>query len=363
MRSRTNDSTLTHRSHNIMNGYQSKRSRHPPSTPPPPPINPPRRPRRSPASSRPPPSPRHFLPRGRSNADWNSDVSSRESKSIDHSNSDDTRHVAHVQRAPTPPAPNKNEIDNNGGDAQDNHPHPKGWRYSAEKQNIITCLKDPLSDVHLMTKEQIWRKYASNYDQKKTKNNLEYLLKQYQNKQGPFSSSSQGNSYTNTRADGNREGEANEEVEPWTTRKKKSRGWDLLYKLRLYPEKSGISDMTQEELWESSALFRCYPFQDFKKYDKKMEKLAQERRAIIEQRQADFERDLATFPPSERTNRDEPFWNRHIARMMLRKDVESGAADSMKPRHGKYWHIDLEESLSYHGPWKHLQRDRGIGSP
>ncbi len=48
-------------------------------------------------------------------------------------------------------------------------PPSKGWRYSKEKQNIINCLKDPLSDVHLMSKEQIWRKYAPNYDMKKQK--------------------------------------------------------------------------------------------------------------------------------------------------------------------------------------------------
>lgn len=118
-----------------------------------------------------------------------------------------------------------------------------------------------------MTKEQIWRKYASNYDQKKTKTNLDYLLKQYQNKEGPFSSSSHSNHNTNTRASG--KGDANSEVEPWSTRTKKSRGWDLLYKLRLFPEKSGILEMTQKEIWESSALFKCYAFQDFKKYDKK----------------------------------------------------------------------------------------------
>ena len=265
-------------------------------------------------------------------------MNSTESISIDHTNSDHTGHGANVepQRAHSHPPPNNNENRNhdyNGGkrgDAEDNPPPPRGWRYSKEKQNIINFLKDPLSEVHLMTKDQIWRKYASNYDQKKTNANLVYLLKQYQNNEGPFSSSSKSKSNTNTRVS-NGKGDAKREVEPWKSRKKKSKGWDLLYKLRLHPNKSGISEMSQQEIWESSPLFKCYPFQAFQQYDRDMMKLVQKKRELIQQQREDYERDLADFPPSERTNRDEPFWNRHAAKKILEEDVKSGAANSMKP--------------------------------
>lgn len=40
-----------------------------------------------------------------------------------------------------------------------------------------------------MSKEQIWRKYAANFDETKTKNNLSYLLRQHKNSEGPFSPS------------------------------------------------------------------------------------------------------------------------------------------------------------------------------
>lgn len=62
-----------------------------------------------------------------------------------------------------------------------------------------------------------------------------------------------------------------------------------------------------------------------------MVKLVQKRRETLQQQQIDFERDLANFPPRERTNRDEPFWNRHTARKLLKEDVESGRANLMKP--------------------------------
>ena len=82
----------------------------------------------------------------------NSDVSSIKSDSIDGSN-------------------------NLNDSAQDSSPpNIRGWRYSDEKQTIIACLNDPSSDIHLMPKEQIWRRYAHNYDQKKTITKLEYLL-------------------------------------------------------------------------------------------------------------------------------------------------------------------------------------------
>ena len=213
-------------------------------------------------------------------------------------------------------------------------PNITGWRYSDEKQTIIASLNDPLSDIHLMSKEQIWRKYAHNYDQKKTVKNLAYLLKQHEEKEGPFSSSS--NSTRNKAS----KCEASDEVEPWVTRNKKSRGWDLLYKLRLYPEKSGITGMTDKEIWESSELFKCYPLDDFTKYDKKMIKLTKKRREMVQQQHRDFEQDVANFPPSQRTNRGEPFWHRHAANTLLKEDVESGTANLMTP--GELWRTKSE---------------------
>lgn len=231
----------------------------------------------------------------------NSDVSSIKSDSIDGSNNFDDS-------------------------AQDSSPpNIRGWRYSDEKQKIIDCLNDPLSDIHLMSKEQIWRRYAHNYDQKKTIKNLDYLLKQHRNREGPFSPSS------NSKRNHDSECEVSEEVEPWATRSKRSPAWYLLFKLRLYPEKSGISRMTAKEIWESSKLFKCYPFDDFKQYDKKMIKFTKKRRELIDQQQRDFEQDVTNFPPSQMTNRGEPFWNTHAANTLLREDVKSGKANLMKP--------------------------------
>lgn len=109
----------------------------------------------------------------------------------------------------------------------------------------------------------------------------------------------------------------------------------MLYKLRLYPEKSGITGMTDKEIWESSELFKCYPLDDFTKYDKKMIKLTKKRREMVQQQHRDFEQDVANFPPSQRTNRGEPFWHRHAANTLFKEDVESGTANLMTP--GELW--------------------------
>ena len=89
--------------------------------------------------------------------------------------------------------------------------------------------------------------------------------------------------------------------------------------------------MTIKEIWESSDLFKCYPLDDFTKYDKKMIKLTEKRREMIQQQHQDFEQDVANFPPSQMTNRGEPFWHRHAANTLLKEDVESGKANSMTP--------------------------------
>lgn len=53
--------------------------------------------------------------------------------------------------------------------------------------------------------------------------------------------------------------------------------------------------MTDKEIWESSELFKCYPLDDFTKYDKKMIKLTKKRREMVQQQHRDFEQMLPTF--------------------------------------------------------------------
>eukprot|EP00984_Skeletonema_dohrnii_P021222 scaffold10540_cov84-Skeletonema_dohrnii-CCMP3373.AAC.1 len=102
--------------------------------------------------------------------------------------------------------------------------NPGGWRYSEEKQRIINCLKDPLSEVHLMSKDQIWKKYAANFDENKTKTNLSYLLKQHKKKEGPFSpSQSTPSKSARARSRSKKDTGTEPEIEPWTSRKKKAR--------------------------------------------------------------------------------------------------------------------------------------------
>ena len=69
---------------------------------------------------------------------------------------------------------------------------PSPWGNKCKtKINIICELKNESSDIHLLPTEgrakRIYERYASQYDEKKCINNLKRLLKQYEQREGPFS--------------------------------------------------------------------------------------------------------------------------------------------------------------------------------
>ena len=68
-----------------------------------------------------------------------------------------------------------------------------------------------------------------------------------------------------------------DETEPWTSRKKKSKGWHLLYDLLIdKTSNQKLKDMSIEEIHASNPFFSCYPMDKFKKYHRDMVKLTGE---------------------------------------------------------------------------------------
>lgn len=208
---------------------------------------------------------------------------------------------------------------------EDEERPPTPWGNSTAKTRIIDCLKDKTSDIHLQIGEytpdsfqnvnfkQIHKSYANKYKPSLFRENFKRLLRHLLKKTGPFE-------------------EKEDTVEPWATRKKRSAGWHLLYELRMVKETNDqLNSMTDEEIWESNKLFKQYPLEDFKKYNKDMATSTAIQRKRIEDEEKDFEQHCKNIPHNKVTDRGEPFWYIHPAKAFLIEDVESGLAYDIKP--------------------------------
>ena len=207
----------------------------------------------------------------------------------------------------------------------DNRP-PSPWGNSTTKKKVIEELKDAASDIHLhigtytssdwseVNFTSISRIYAPRYQSKLFRENLKRLLKHKLAGTGPFE-------------------EEAKTIKPWTSKSGRSKGWNLLYGLYMDPVTCvEVKKMSLDELWNSDPNFKCYPKQDFRKYNKAMVKVTDIARIEVERKQQAFEQDCRNFPHNEKNNRGEPFWYNHPAKSLLAKDVESGLAYNIKPK-------------------------------
>ena len=62
-----------------------------------------------------------------------------------------------------------------------------------------------------------------------------------------------------------------------------------------------------------------------------MQKLTFKLRQDIEKEEEDFQLDCRNFPHKRQTERGEPFWYNHPAKILLRNDVESGLSNKIPP--------------------------------
>ncbi|KAL7442695.1 hypothetical protein ACHAXM_009137 [Skeletonema potamos] len=218
-----------------------------------------------------------------------------------------------------------NEI---GGDEQKarDHDPPSPWRNSRAKKRVIKELLDPSSPIHTMDVEQIRAKYAERYDAKNFKTNYRSLCKKKEQKTGPFAPSQQEKDSVESETEG-----GSVPAEKWWTPSSISKGYSLLYSLYMEPEGTGIHEMSPRILWQSHPSFRCYDFEAFQEYNKKMISLVKRHKKKVMQDDADFQHDMMLVSSKNMPSNGKVVWHTHRARELLKKDVRDGLASSTKP--------------------------------
>jgi hypothetical protein len=185
---------------------------------------------------------------------------------------------------------------------ESSQPSPWGNKCKA-KQNIWKELDDPQSSIHLMTVEQIHKKWAPAYLWKRFKKNFEAMK-------------TQKRVYI----------QDDDKTEPWKTSSSTSKAYYLLFKLFFEREKTRVHMMTDEEIWASHECFKQYDIVDFKRYVRDVEKRTTALRLLVEEEEAAFRAFRSKYPRNELTNKGVPFWDDHPAKELLEKDVEDGTA-------------------------------------
>lgn len=90
--------------------------------------------------------------------------------------------------------------------------------------------------------------------------------------------------------------------------------------------------MTWQELHASHEWFQEYEPRNFKNNVSKLKKENPKKVAIVAEDNMIIEDELQKFLRPEKTNRGEPFWDTHPAKLLLREDVIAGKHIEMKPQ-------------------------------
>jgi len=200
-------------------------------------------------------------------------------------------------------------------DSADEDEEPSPWRGSKAKRLIIEKLMDDESSIHAMEPTEVHERFASRYRLNLFKSNYKRLLEHRKEKKGPFEEGKTQDS------------EEEPTVQKWYSKGNISTGYSLLYSILMEPEGTGIEKMSMQTIWQSHAAFRCYDFESFHGYFKNMKALTKKHRKVVTQDEADFQHDMKLFPEKSGL-----IWHKHPAKELLKKDVKSGVASSMKPR-------------------------------
>ena len=100
----------------------------------------------------------------------------------------------------------------------------------------------------------------------------------------------------------------------------------------LFDTNSKAHKLSWQELHASHEWFREYEPKKFKKYLSRLKKANPRKVAIVAEDNMIIEAELQNFPRSGKTNRGEPFWDTHPAKLLLREDVKAGKHLDMKPQ-------------------------------
>jgi len=99
----------------------------------------------------------------------------------------------------------------------------------------------------------------------------------------------------------------------------------------LMDKQSNVHKMTWKEIHASHEWFQEYDPMLFQRYVRDLRKANPQKVAVVTEDNETIKRELNRFPRPTKTNRGEPFWDTHPAKLLLRGDVKAGKHLDMKP--------------------------------
>ncbi len=183
------------------------------------------------------------------------------------------------------------------------------WKTSKQKGDIIAAFLVNESGIQSMSPAQIFDAYADGvgWEKQNTMANIRRLMKQYTNKEGPFSEKEMNKAAT---------------PEPFKTKTTQSKAYTLLLQLYMKSSQSGIDKKSDEEIYQSDPIFSQYPLSDFKKYIQKVQKVSKKRKKKLSRDTDTFRRQMESNPRGDVTDRGLPFWDTHPGYEMLLSDFD-----------------------------------------
>lgn len=158
----------------------------------------------------------------------------------------------------------------------------------------------------------MWRKYAPEFEQTLVVNSLSRLILQL--------SKGELQSKAHKTKDG----------KPfWSSRKKQSDAYGLLYKIRM---KTATRSLSTAEVHKRHPIFKQYSLADFGKYDKNMMALTEKHRVQLNEQVRKWELQRAVTVKKDTTEKGKKFWSSSQAKMLLLEDTRSGKTTTMKPK-------------------------------
>lgn len=99
----------------------------------------------------------------------------------------------------------------------------------------------------------------------------------------------------------------------------------------LMDQNSNAQEMTWQQLYASHEWFQEYDSKSFRDYVRELKKANPKKLKIVTEDNMIIKAELKNFPRPEKTNRGQPFWDTHPAKLLLREDVKVGKHLEMKP--------------------------------
>ena len=236
-------------------------------------------------------------------------------------------------------------------------PEPPPWRYSPAKKKLRKLLEDPTSVIHKLKKIKDIHAFDPIFTVYKIQNftlNYNTLLKAISKEQGQLCGNTKGDAPRRINSIGRKpqpphrpknqrpNGPPREvcvpaKTKPISKKKDQKLDWKTSFEnafLRslLLDTNSSIQKMGDEEIYGRHKGFQKYPLKNFKVNLRNLKKKIASEKKIAAEEYTAFKLQQHNLPRNSKTCRGYPHWNNHPAKVLLKKDVESGLANTLSPK-------------------------------